>query len=140
MMRRLLGAIGSSIGIAIIVAVVLSVCVWFFGGFLGFGNTRPFESVIGRLIAIAALWIIVLLTILVILLRRQKRDTALTDEIVNTTEPASGVRDERVTADLDDMRTKLKAAMTKLRKSRLGRRHLFELPWYIMIGPPGAGK
>lgn len=140
MMRRLLGAIGSSIGIAIIVAVVLSVCVWFFGGFLGFGNTRPFESVIGRLIAIAALWIIVLLTILVILLRRQKRDTALTDEIVNTTEPAAGVRDERVTADLDDMRTKLKAAMTKLRKSRLGRRHLFELPWYIMIGPPGAGK
>ena len=58
----------------IIIALVLSACLWFLGAFLGFGNTRPFESLIGRLIGIAALWIIALITILVILLRRQKRD------------------------------------------------------------------
>jgi type VI secretion system protein ImpL len=139
MMRKVLNAIFSSIGIAIILALVLSACLWFLGAFLGFGDTRPFEGLIGRLIGIAALWIIALISILVILLRRQKRDKVLAEEIVNTVEPGA-VKDERVTADLDDMRAKLKQAMAGLRKSKLGRRHLFELPWYIMIGPPGAGK
>ena len=30
--------------------------------------------------------------------------------------------------------------MATLRSSKSGRRHLYELPWYVMIGPPGAGK
>jgi type VI secretion system protein ImpL len=38
------------------------------------------------------------------------------------------------------MRQKLRQALAKLRRSMLGRRHLYELPWYIIIGPPGAGK
>ena len=42
--------------------------------------------------------------------------------------------------ELADLRDKLREALAKLRKSKLGRKHLYQLPWYIVIGPPGAGK
>ncbi len=139
MIRRFFGAVFSGIGITIMVAIVLSVCLWFLGGYLGFGSLRPFDSVIGRLVGLAALWIIALIVILIILLRGNKRDKELTEEIVNSVAEESP-EDEVVTAELGEMRGKLKQAMTQLRKSKLGRRHLFQLPWYVIIGPPGAGK
>ncbi len=43
--------------------------------------------------------------------------------------------------ELDQMRTRLQEAMTQLRKVVGGRRgYVYQLPWYIMIGPPGSGK
>ena len=48
--------------------------------------------------------------------------------------------DEVVTAELGELRDKMRAAIAKLKKSKGGRRVLYELPWYVMIGPPGAGK
>lgn len=142
MMARILRALGSAIGIVILITVVLSLCLWFLGGFLGFGDARPFETVLGRLVGLAVMWIVALITILVILLTGRKRDEAMAEEIVTAAQPASAreEEDEAVTAELGDMRDKLRRAMTLLRKSRLGRRHLYELPWYVMIGPPGAGK
>lgn len=141
MMKRIFGAIFSGIGIIIMVTLALSVCLWFLGAFLGFGEAHPFDSPIARLIGITVMWIIALIVILIMLLRRSKRDDAMTEEIVNTVEPAaSGPDDSIVSAELGEMRDKLKKAMTLLRKSKSGRRHLYDLPWYVIIGPPGAGK
>lgn len=138
---RVLRAIFSSIGITLIVTAVLSLCLWFLGGYLGFGEARPFDGPVGRVVGIGVLWIAALLVILLMLLRRQKKDRALTEDIVASVEPIANDDDsEAVLADIGEMREKLKAAMLKLRKSKLGRRSLYELPWYILIGPPGAGK
>ena len=92
MMRRILRAIGSAIGITVIVALVLSLCLWFLGPFLGFGDTRPFDGVLGRLVGLAVLWIGALLVILVILIRGGKRDEKLADDIVASVELGSGGR------------------------------------------------
>jgi type VI secretion system protein ImpL len=138
-MRKILQALGSSIGITVLVSLALSLCIWFLGGFLGIGNARPLESVAGRLVGLGVLWIIALIVVLLLLLTARKRDTALTEEIVAAAD-APSANDGLVRAELDDMRDKLRTALGKLRKSRLGRRHLYELPWYVIIGPPGAGK
>ena len=43
--------------------------------------------------------------------------------------------------ELEQMRTRLQEAMTQLRRAVGGRRgYVYQLPWYIMIGPPGSGK
>ncbi|MFL4472366.1 type VI secretion system membrane subunit TssM [Tateyamaria armeniaca] len=47
---------------------------------------------------------------------------------------------ELVKAELGELKGKMREALTALRKSKLGRRSLYELPWYVIIGPPGAGK
>lgn len=141
-MRNVLRAIFSAIGVTLMVALLLSFCLWFLGAYLGFGETRPFEGLVGRVVGVGVIWIVALFTILIILLRRSRRDKELADDIVASVEPAAGgdEDDEVVTSELGEMRDKLRAAMAKLRKSKLGKRHLYELPWYILIGPPGAGK
>ena len=130
---------GSGIGITLMLAVVLSAALWFVGGYLGFGDRHPFDSVTGRLVGIAVLWIVALVVILIISMRHTRKDVALTEDMVSMAQPVA-LEDEVVTAELGEMRDKLKAALTGLRKAKTGRRHLYQLPWYIIIGPPGAGK
>jgi len=139
MFGKILRALTSGIGITVIVSLVLSGCLWFLGAFLGFGESRPFESPQGRLIGLAVLWIVALIVILLILLRGKKADENLAEDIVSTVS-ADSEDDEMVKAELGEMRTKLKSSMLTLRKSKLGRGHLYQLPWYVIIGPPGAGK
>ncbi len=138
-MKKLGRILFSGVSITLFLAVVFSVCLWFLGGFLGFGAARPFESVAGRLVGIAIFWVIALIVILILLLRDKKKDEAMAEDIVTSAEPALG-DNEMVASELAEMRDKLKAALGKLRKSKAGRRHLYELPWYVIIGPPGAGK
>ena len=52
---------------------------------------------------------------------------------------------EAITAEQQDLQSKFAAAMRDLSKLKFksksgGSRYLYELPWYIFIGPPGAGK
>ena len=63
MMGKVLRALGSSIGITVIVALSLSLCIWFLGGFLGIGEARPLQSVAGRLVGLGILWILALIVI-----------------------------------------------------------------------------
>lgn len=139
---KILGAIwrvlSSAISIILIVTLILSLCLWFLGPFLGLGSFRPFDGTIARIVTIVIFWLLALLTIVLILWRRRKRDKDLADDIVEAADVSPG--DEVVAAELGDMRTKLRSAMVQLRKSKLGRSHLYELPWYVIIGPPGAGK
>ena len=136
---KFLRLLGSGIGITLILGLILSLCLWFVGGYLGFGDQHPFDSVTGRLVGLAVLWIVVLLVILILVMRASKKDEALTNDMVTMADPVT-IEDEVVTAELGEMRDKLKSALTGLRKSKTGRRHLYQVPWYIIIGPPGAGK
>lgn len=140
-MRKLLSALGSGIGITLIVTVILSLCLWFLGAYFAFGESRPFEGLVGSLVGLAVMWIVALIIILILLLRTKKKDESLADDIVTAAEDVGlDDEDEVVVAELGEMREKLKTAMTTLRKSKGGRKHLYQLPWYIIIGPPGAGK
>lgn len=50
----------------------------------------------------------------------------------------------RLTEEEQQLRAKFREAMARVGKMRLGsgrgRRHLHELPWYVVIGSPGSGK
>ncbi|MGA0614033.1 type VI secretion system membrane subunit TssM [Paracoccus sp. KR1-242] len=138
-MRKVLAALGSSIGITVILTLVLSAVLWLLGPFFAFGEARPFVEVPGRLVGLAILWIASLLMVLVLLLRGQKRETKMAEEIVATADPEP-LTDLGVEAELADLRDKLKQALSKLRRTKGGGRHLAVLPWYVIIGPPGTGK
>ncbi|HEX7878760.1 MAG TPA: type VI secretion system membrane subunit TssM, partial [Candidatus Eisenbacteria bacterium] len=42
--------------------------------------------------------------------------------------------------DLEEIRKSLLEAMAMLKNSPQGKRALYDLPWYLVIGPPGIGK
>ena len=122
-----------------VVTLILSVCVWFFGSFAGFSGIYPLDAPAARGLLIAVLWIIALTWLLIRFLVRRSRVKVLEREIIRAI-PETGAESEAVKAEMAEMRDKLREAMTKLRKSKTGRKSLYELPWYVMIGPPGAGK
>ncbi len=118
-----------------LVALILSAVIWFLGPLIGFGDWRPLDQIWERAAALFTLWLNVIVFLTIRALRRRAKERALTQEIVavDPTEEAVGV-------ELDELKTKLRAALSQLRKSKTGQRQLNELPWYVIIGPPGAGK
>lgn len=139
MIRNWMRKIFGSVGLTIIAALCLCVFLWFLGPYIGFGQSYPFESVIARIIGVGVVTLLALTFLLIVFMRRAKRDKDMADDIVDSVDDGDE-EDELVQAELGELKGKLKQALAALRKSKLGRKHLYELPWYVMIGPPGAGK
>ncbi len=123
--------------IFLLAAICLSAAVWFLAPFIGSDTWHPFDSILSRALFIGGIWFFFLMLMLFVFLRRRRKEKAMTEEIaeqIDTTE------DDVTAEELGELRDKLKLAMVELRKSKNGRKHLQDLPWYVMIGPPGAGK
>jgi type VI secretion system protein ImpL len=129
----------SGIFLTLIFGLILSVVVFFFAGFLGTDDWRPFDSLTSRIIVISIIWVLIVLTFLIRWLLRRRRNRKLTEDIAGK-EAEVDPQGEYVKGEVAEVGVKLKEALGTLRKSKLGRKSLYELPWYIMIGPPGAGK
>jgi type VI secretion system protein ImpL len=122
----------------LLMTVILAVLLWFFGDLIAWGDWRPYAELWPRIVTIIWMFGICFTLMIIIRLIRWRRNRKMTEEIVSSTaDPDEG---DAVTAEVAELREKLKVALTSLRKSKLGSRSLYELPWYIMIGPPGAGK
>ncbi|HMO71706.1 MAG TPA: type VI secretion system membrane subunit TssM [Paracoccaceae bacterium] len=122
------------------ITLVLGLCIWFVGPMLVIGEWQPFAEIMDRVLWIAVLIGLSILLMILIWYLRRRRDRKLTNDIVASTGDDSDDDEDGVKSEADEMRQKLRAAMVLLRKSKLGTKSLYELPWYVMIGPPGAGK
>ena len=105
--------------------VALIVTVWF-----GFEMTGIswLSAVFTRVATILGLFALIGLVYGLRWRGRRKRAQALEDSL--TQEPAG---------DGTVLAKRMQEALSKLKKSG-GRNYLYDLPWYIIIGPPGAGK
>jgi type VI secretion system protein ImpL len=121
-------------------ALVICVLIWFFGPLLGFGEAHPLDTEIARFIVIAAVMVLWLVFNLVRELRARRHDKELVDGV------AAAAPDPDATASAEEIALlgdRLRDAMHQLRRAKGGigsGRHLYQLPWYMFIGPPGAGK
>lgn len=93
-------------------------------------------------VAIAAL---VLSTWLAIEGLRRRREAAASEQLGTILESeGSEASDERARAEKSQLQQRMKEAIRTIRTSKLGqvsgRRALYELPWYMTIGNPAAGK
>ena len=140
MIFSFLRRIKSGIVLTLLVALAFSLMIWFLGPILAIGEARPFDTIFGRLITIGIILFVSLAVILLIVVRRSKLAKNMEEDIVETIDDSNDDDDELVKAELGELKGKLKEAMAALRKSKFGRKSLYELPWYVMIGPPGAGK
>src|SRR5882757_9034936 len=123
--------------IGVLVACVL---IWFCGPLIGLGSLHPFETQTVRWITIVVLFVAWLVLNLMADLRASKRDKQLADGITQAAPDAGEVASKEEIALLSD---RLREAMKTLKKAKktgeTGKR-LSTLPWYMFIGPPGAGK
>ncbi len=126
-MRFWFGIAATLIGI-----LALVLLIWIGGPFVAFGAVRPFEP----------LWVRLLLVGLVVLsiggwtgyriYRRIAANRALEREVL---QPKASDEDIAILTE------RMKDALKTLRKASGGKRtYLYDLPWYLLIGPPGVGK
>jgi type VI secretion system protein ImpL len=116
---------------------VLIVLIWFFGPLMGFGSVHPFDSVIARLITIALLMVLWLIVNLIHVWNKNHKQKKLVDDVAAPDKDAEASAEE-----VEVLGTRLKEALQKLKKlpRKKGGGWLYDLPWYMFIGPPGAGK
>ncbi len=120
------------IGLTILGTIVFSALVWFAGPIISVGDVEPFESVWVRLTIIVVLWLIVLAVIAWRIVKRRRAAAKLEQAL---TEPVADETDAPILAE------KMRDAIATLKSSsKSGANTLYDLPWYLIIGPPGAGK
>jgi type VI secretion system protein ImpL len=108
-----------------------AVAVWFAGPLIGFAETRPLEPVWVRATVIGVVVAMVAGYYLFGFFQMRNAQKALEAAIAKTDDRDS---DSRV------LEARMNEAVATLKRSNSRRNFLYELPWYIVIGPPGVGK
>ena len=111
-----------------------SICttVYLVGPYIVIGGYRPFENYIVTNVVIAILISAFAGLSGIQIWKRRKRTQALTDAM-------SG--DGRVEDDSEELSLRMKDAVATLKQTSGGKGDfLYDLPWYVIIGPPGSGK
>ncbi|XYI33098.1 type VI secretion system membrane subunit TssM [Cupriavidus oxalaticus] len=132
--------------VAVIGVAALCLLVWHAGPLLAFGEAYPLASEIVRVVIIAVLIFMVIAYEAYQFLRRSQADGSLLEKILNV----GGKRPEVVAKeDIAKVNAVIQGALNQLKGMRTGsgltrlvegRRYLYELPWYMMVGVAGAGK
>ncbi|MGP0059134.1 MAG: type VI secretion system membrane subunit TssM [Beijerinckiaceae bacterium] len=103
--------------------------IWVATPFIGFGDFHPFEDATPRL---AAIFVELVVIGALIAIDSQRRKSSA-DRLA----AALGAED----SDAPVLAQRMNRALSVLRSRAGGRaNYLYDLPWYVLIGPPGSGK
>ena len=120
------------IGLSILGAIVLAAVVWLAGPLVSIGDVQPFDSALVRLIIILAIFLAVGGAIVWRILSRRRAAAKIAQAMTETVAEDS---------DAPVLKQKMEDALSVLKRTgKSNARALYDLPWYLIIGPPGAGK
>ena len=113
-------------------ALIFAALVWFGGPALFIGDSQPLESPFTRLLIVILILAIAGAVIAWRIVARRKAAANLEKAMTET------VADE---SDAPVLKEKMEDALATLKRtSKSAASALYDLPWYLIIGPPGAGK
>lgn len=130
-MKNLLAAIVSEGLFNVIALLVLLALVWFGGEYLGY----PVQLRIIVMLSIGALWLLLYLVQRVLAVRRAMRIEAM----LRAQAAASPIADQRA-GPLDTLTHQFRLGVQALRATRAGQTAVRHMPWFLVMGPPAAGK
>jgi type VI secretion system protein ImpL len=120
------------IAFSAVAALIFAALIWFAGPIIFIGETQPLAGVGTRLILIAIVLLVVFGVIAWRVISRRRAaaalEKAMTDAVVDD-------------SDAPILKGKMEDALATLKRSnKSSAGALYDLPWYLIIGPPGAGK
>ncbi len=142
-MRAILSILKNRWFVAILGLIAISVIIWLVGPLIAIAGIEPLGSVIGRLIAILLVVLIWLGMELRRYLSARKKNQQMLESVVGQKDqPQLHARESD--EEVQILGQRLDEAIRILKESKVGgkqnRQFLYQLPWYMFIGPPGSGK
>ena len=120
------------IAFSIVGALVLAALVWLAGPLVSIGDVQPFEGAVTRIVIITCIFLIVGGSIAWRVIARRRAAAAIAAAM---TQPAEEESDAPI------LKEKMEDALATLKRTgKSSASALYDLPWYLIIGPPGAGK
>jgi type VI secretion system protein ImpL len=117
--------------------LLLSLFIWYAGPYFAFAEFKPLESVFTRLLAIGLLVALWGASLLLKLWRSSRAGAKLAQAVMAQKAPPTR---DGASREALQLRERFEEAVASLKKSPGGGQNLYELPWYVIIGPPGSGK
>ncbi|MET1413048.1 type VI secretion system membrane subunit TssM [Roseibium sp. HPY-6] len=129
--------------IILLFLIIISAIVLIWGGLLTVAGITPFENPAPRLIfAVILILGFFLITFVRHLLTRRANAKLINSMLANDELVSMG--NDLSADEVELIRERFESALTTLKENPVAgsssRNYLFELPWYIIIGPPGTGK
>ncbi len=133
---------------SLIGVTALSCVLWMLGPLWSWGDTRPLEPVLPRQIVVGLLFICWLLFQFIPAIWRGWFNSKLLNRLQEMSHEERS--DRQATETL--LAQRFSEAALRLKRTQFGRRHqqswlarfqshyLYQLPWYVIVGAPGAGK
>ncbi|WP_341988644.1 type VI secretion system membrane subunit TssM [Azorhizobium sp. AG788] len=121
----------------------VAILIWFVGPSVSIAGVTPLAGVGTRIGAIVGLFVVVFAAmVLRILLAR--RANALAIRHLLDTDGLATLASEKSSDEIELIRERFEGTMRVLKDTTIGkesgRNYMIQLPWYVIIGPPGAGK
>ena len=125
--------------ISILGLLALAALILIVGPLIAIGEVRPLASLNARIIAILIVFVVWMLNQLRKALKASRANTQMVESLVDD---AGAEEPDRSAEEQEVLQQRFEEAVEVLKKSkgRKGALNLYELPWYIIIGPPGSGK
>jgi len=139
-MSKLLSLLKQSWFISLLGILALVALVWFGAPYIVIGDTEPLSSPMVRLLVILLLLVLIGLIYLYKQLRAARASNQMIDDLAGSVAAAPTV--DESAEELALLQRNFDEAMDVLKKERKkgGAGNLYNMPWYIIIGPPAAGK
>ena len=148
-MKRIFALFLEPLVLGLFALIIVSLAVWFGGEHIRIGDSTEPLSAVTRLIIIMILVLLWGANNLRSKVKKSKQNDQMLDDLSvseSKKEQASAAANASSGADQNEEKIlyqRFKEATTALKAHRFGgskRRTMYELPWYVIIGPPGAGK
>lgn len=144
-MRSLLRIIRSSWFVAIIGLCLIALLVWYAGPLFAFADWQPWASEDSRLFTIFGVFGVWAAVRVLRYLRAKAISTRVVEAILGRTrETKTTTGAQPADQEVAVLEQHLQKAVEVLKRGKdtrwLGQQFVYQLPWYVLIGPPGSGK
>ncbi len=143
-MKALFGFLTARWFLSLLGTAALAALVWFVGPLFGFAGAEPLSPEMNRWWLIGSLFGLWALWQLGSALAARLRNRRLVEQLAAVPAPAPDPADLASAEELATLKRRFEEALTLLKGSEgrtgLGGHWVYQLPWYLIIGPPGCGK
>ena len=120
----------------------LALLIWFVGPLVSVAGKAPLGGWIARLVVIALLVAGVAGWYVLKRVRAKRANDAMVRDLAAPAADKGPPQEDLSAEDIRAMEERAAKALELMRSTRVGkdREFVYQLPWYVIIGPPGAGK